>query len=269
LRVARRGHARYCDRYSRLKSSSLACAAGGAVAYAPPAAADHRNGTIRRTAMINAVVDTSSYQATVDFTQIRAAGILGVIHKATQGLADVDARYAERRTRAVNAGLLWGAYHFGTGDDAGKQAEHFLDAVESTGGGDAAHDLLVLDLEANPTPGETTMTLAGAESFVEAIARRTGRWPGLYSGALVKEYLGSQGSATLARCWFWLAEYGDVAHVPAGWSRWTMWQYTNGTLGPGPHVVDGVGPCDRDRFNGTAEQLRAFWPGKHFDRSAP
>jgi len=41
--------------------------------------------------------------------------------------------------------------------------------------------------------------------------------------------------------------------------KWTLWQYTDGGVGPRPHAVDGIGPCDRDMFNGTRKQLKNWW----------
>jgi lysozyme len=63
----------------------------------------------------------------------------------------------------------------------------------------------------------------------------------------------------LANCWFWLAQYGPVAVVPPNWPTWTMWQYTDGAAGPGPHEVDGIGHCDRNRFQGDEEHLHKLW----------
>jgi lysozyme len=103
------------------------------------------------------------------------------------------------------------------------------------------------------------MTLAQAHDFVTHVEKATGRFPGLYSGALIKSALGSKKDALLANCWFWLAQYGPAAVVPANWPTWTMWQYTDGTAGQPPHEVDGIGKCDRDRFNGTEAQLHALW----------
>jgi hypothetical protein len=37
------------------------------------------------------------------------------------------------------------------------------------------------------------------------------------------------------------------------------WQYTGGGLGPAPHEVQGIGLCDRDRFNGTLAALKKLW----------
>jgi lysozyme len=38
-----------------------------------------------------------------------------------------------------------------------------------------------------------------------------------------------------------------------------MWQYTDGGIGPEPHAVNGIGRCDRDKFNGNENQLRKLW----------
>jgi lysozyme len=38
-----------------------------------------------------------------------------------------------------------------------------------------------------------------------------------------------------------------------------MWQYTDGAVGPEPHVVAGIGYCDRDKFNGDLTQLHKLW----------
>jgi GH25 family lysozyme M1 (1,4-beta-N-acetylmuramidase) len=46
---------------------------------------------------------------------------------------------------------------------------------------------------------------------------------------------------------------------PTAWSTWTMWQYTDGAIGPEPHVVDGIGHCDRDKFNGNFDALERLW----------
>ncbi|HYE00445.1 MAG TPA: glycoside hydrolase family 25 protein [Alphaproteobacteria bacterium] len=205
--------------------------------------------------MINAIIDLSHNNANPDFKQIAGAGILGVFHKASQGAGYADPTYAARRAAAKAAGLLWGAYHFGTGEDPEAQAKKFLSVT-----GTPADELLVLDFEPDTTPGQTTMSLAQAEAFVQYIQKATNRWPGVYSGSLAKQDLGSSTKSPLGNCWFWLSEYGPKAIVPPLWKDWTFWQYTDGTVNAAPaDAVPGVGKCDRERFNGTADQLRAFW----------
>ncbi|MEI9963689.1 MAG: GH25 family lysozyme [Caulobacteraceae bacterium] len=50
--------------------------------------------------MLNAVVDLSHHNGTVDLGKAKAAGVLGVIHKASQGLQSVDPAYAANRKKA-------------------------------------------------------------------------------------------------------------------------------------------------------------------------
>lgn len=201
---------------------------------------------------INVVVDLSHHNATVNLNKVKEDGILGVIHKVTQGRTFVDPHYKTNRTKASNAGLLWGAYHFGTGSEGVKQAEHFLGVVQPDD-----KTLLVLDFEGNPQGPD--MSLEEARAFVTHVHSVTGRFPGLYSGHYIKQLLGTNKDPVLANCWFWLAQYGPTAVVPVNWSTWTMWQYTDGAIGPEPHKVAGIGRCDRDKFNGSENDLRKLW----------
>jgi lysozyme len=201
---------------------------------------------------LNVVIDISHHNGNVDLQQAAAAGIVGVIQKATQGLGFVDPTFAINRQKAQAAGLLFGAYHFGTGGDGAAQAQHFVDTV-----GNAPGTLLVLDLEANPVGA--SMSLDDARAFVTQVNAMTGRYPGLYSGSYIKEQLGTASDPVFAQCWLWLAEYGPTPIVPANWPTWTMWQYTDGAFGPEPHIVPGCGRCDRDMFNGGEDQLRRLW----------
>jgi lysozyme len=117
----------------------------------------------------------------------------------------------------------------------------------------------VLDFEQNP--GGPSMSLDDARAFVTHVNEVTGRFPGFYSGSYIKQLLGSAKDPVLAQCWLWLAEYGSTAVVPPNWPTWTMWQYTDGAVGPEPHQVAGIGHCDRDKFNGSEAQLQKLWQG--------
>ncbi|MCA1629271.1 MAG: glycoside hydrolase family 25 protein [Acidobacteria bacterium] len=203
---------------------------------------------------LNVVIDISHHNGNVNLDKAKADGILGVIQKATQGQAGADPTYKTNRTKATNAGLLWGAYHFATGSDGVKQAQNFLNVV-----GNPDKTLLVLDFEPNPTG--PSMSLDEARAFVTHVQQETGRFPGLYSGHFIKQILGVHKDPVLAQCWFWLAQYGPTPVVPPNWDTWTMWQYTDGAIGPPPHKVSGVGRCDRDKFNGSETQLNKLWVG--------
>ncbi|HYY96489.1 MAG TPA: glycoside hydrolase family 25 protein [Pyrinomonadaceae bacterium] len=155
-------------------------------------------------ALLNAVIDLSHHNTVTSFQQAKDAGILGVIHKATQGKHFVDPLYDERRPTALAAGLLWGAYHFGTGGDPVGQADHFLDVVNP-----GPTDLLALDFE--PNPQGPTMTLAEAEAFVRRINDQTGHFPGLYSGeSFINEQLGDNTDTVLRNCFLWIAKFSPT-----------------------------------------------------------
>jgi GH25 family lysozyme M1 (1,4-beta-N-acetylmuramidase) len=204
--------------------------------------------------MLNAVVDLSHHNTVNDFSHIKEDGIIGIIHKATQGLNFVDDKYATRKDRAIALDLLWGAYHFGIGGNPIGQAEHFLNTVKPD-----AKTLLAVDFETNPDGA--TMTLAEAEQLVDHIHQQTGRWPLLYtSRTFMKDAAPGNPATILSNCPLWVASYQDAPSIPKQWGdKWTFWQYTNGVNGPEPHRVKGIVRCDRNQFSGTPEELRALW----------
>ncbi|RYH00454.1 MAG: glycoside hydrolase [Alphaproteobacteria bacterium] len=205
--------------------------------------------------MLNAVIDISHHNKISSFDKVAGAGVLGVIQKATQGFSFKDPTFASNSKRVKSAGMLFGAYHFGTAGDPVAQADFFLSAVGDT-------SLLVLDFEANPQGHD--MSLLEAEQFVHHVFSRTGRYPGLYSGHTIKEALAAAGIASpsqteLSKCWLWFARYGQSPLIPKVWDTWKLWQYTDGAAGNEPHQVAGIGRCDRDMFNGTEAELRQLW----------
>jgi lysozyme len=141
------------------------------------------------------VVDLSHWDQSVDFKLAKEDGILGVIHKATQGLEYVDPKYAERRKAAEEEGYLWGAYHFGVGENGKGQAEHFLETV-----GDNSQVLLALDIEENRNG--KNITPEQAEDFVERILEATDRLPLIYGSA---SFLKDFATPILTKCSLWVA----------------------------------------------------------------
>jgi lysozyme len=165
----------------------------------------------------------------------------------------VDGTYGKFKKAAARYKFLWGSYHFGTGSEVSVQVEHYLSTVKPTD-----RELVCLDFE--PNPNGTTMTLNQAREFVSLFQHRTGRYPVLYGGILLKENLNGKPDELLSKCPLWLAQYGPKPVLPPGWKKHTLWQYTDGEVGPEPHTVAGIGPCDRNQFAGTVAQLRSQWP---------
>ncbi len=225
---------------------------------------------------LDAVIDLSHNVAVTDLALARRrSNILGVIHKASEGGDWIDPAYAERRAMAEAAGMLWGAYHFGTHQYSGaEQAATFLAAARP---GPAT--LIALDLEPNELNLANTMNLGQAEAFVETIYRSTGRLPLVYTHPVwangeaygrfrIRLDRAVDSRSILARCDLWLADYREEPELPMAWARrgWRLWQYAGdekgdrgGALGPLSRAVAGVEKCDRNLFAGDAAALYRFW----------
>lgn len=198
------------------------------------------------------IIDISHYNGSgLDFGAAKMSGVLGVISKATQGTSVVDPMWAMNREKVLDAGLLFGSYHFADGSDGSAQAEWFLKTV-----GPKPGELLCLDFEQN-TAG-STMSVEEAQAFVTTIFDNIGKWPVLYGGQYLKQTVGRTPDPVLSKCPLWLAQYGPTAVLPAGWASWTLWQFTDGSVGS-PPPVPGIGHCDQDRYNGPDSTLPGFW----------
>lgn len=186
-----------------------------------------------------------------DFAAVYEFGIRGIIHKATEGLTDVDARYHARRIDANTAGLLWGAYHFMRPGDPVAQAQHFLATVGP------GVKLLVLDHEDPKVP------LWAALRWLQTVRQITGQTPWLYSGFLIRQQEDNRHTPAFAEFPLWLAEYGPIPKVPLPWQKCVLWQFTGDGVGPEPHTVPGIAhkTCDISSFDGTDDELRAAWEG--------
>jgi lysozyme len=200
------------------------------------------------------VIDLSHHNANPDFVKARADGVIGVIHKATQGTGFVDDKYAPRKTAALAANLLWGAYHFGTGDNVNAQVSHFIDTVRPDGS-----FVLVLDFEKNTTPPMNSMSLNQAKQFLTAVEQQTGQKPVLYTGSFLTDTCGSAAIPDLAQYRVWWARYSNTPHLHATWQNYWLWQYSDGINGPNKKSVNGIGNCDCNTFNGDEAALRASW----------
>jgi lysozyme len=227
----------------------------------------------KASASLDAVIDISHMTNVGDFRLARKkSNILGVIHKASEGGDWRDPLYARRRIQAEAAGLLWGAYHFGTHQYPGAlQAANFLAAARP-----GPTTLMALDLEFNDDNPSNTMQLRQAEDFVQAVLAATGRRPLIYTTAAWADGKPAGGTgrslgtvterSVLVHCPLWLADYRLEPQLPSAWKGkgWHFWQYAGDTEQGGPRSrrvrrVWGIDRCDRNLFRGDAAALRRFW----------
>ena len=166
--------------------------------------------------MLNGI-DCSRYQSTTP----SLTGLSFLFARATYATWP-DPVYQTHISNARKAGLIVGAYHFGTAAPVASQVAAFLAAAGSV-------DLYALDLESNG--GQPSMTWTQARAFIAAV-KATGRTIGLYHS--------ESGYPSLGQDFDWVANWSTI---PA--RHWDFHQYRGS-------------PLDLDHFNGTLAQLRAL-----------
>lgn len=219
-------------------------------------------------AIVPLVADMAHFNP-VNFSELKAAGFVGVIHKARQGIAVGDPKYAARMAAAKNASLRWGAYDFATRDDVAANVAAFLASARLE-----ATDSAWLDFEDN---AHSQMTGAQAYEFLDRVAQKRGHPCGIYGGNRIREqikphdpkWIDMARVAPLWQCRYIKAQPADNAElfrrVPAipPWTKNFLIQYTGDGVGPRPHSAPGLqNGADLNAFAGAAEELAAAWVGE-------
>jgi GH25 family lysozyme M1 (1,4-beta-N-acetylmuramidase) len=202
-------------------------------------------------------VDVSSHQRDVAWSTLYGSGVRWAYTKATEGTSYRNAYFTQQYNGPYQLGMVRGAYHFATPDSTGgaAQADYF---VAHGGGwsGDGRTLPGVLDIEWNPYGpacyGKSKSQMVGwIRDFLNRYKARTGRAAVIYTAtSWWTQCTGNYGGFGANP--LWVARYAStVGKLPAGWSSYTMWQYTS----------TGKTVGDHDRFNGNLDQLRDFASG--------
>lgn len=201
------------------------------------------------------VIDLSHWDTVTSWPEVKAAGIVGVIHKATESTTYVDPNYVSRKSEALAAGLLWGAYHFAHSGNIAAQVNAFLGVTGID------HTMLyALDWE---DTAAGTMTAAEAQEFINYVEAVIGiNLMVIYSGNTLKEQLGSATNGFFGRRRLWLADWASTPVPQASWTAPWLWQYSDGVSGPAPLNCPGIADaCDTSSWAGTDAELIAQWAG--------
>jgi lysozyme len=165
-------------------------------------------------------IDVSHYQGEVSWPAVAEAGVRFAFIKATDGIQDVDPRFAQNWAGAKGAGIVRGAYHFfRPALDAQRQAAHFSSVV-------AMDDLALppaLDVEVTDGLDRTALQ-DGIRTWLEAVRAAFGRQPIVYTDP---SFWQNSVAADFSAYPLWLACYADAPEVPAAWRAWTFWQHTD------------------------------------------
>ena len=250
-----------------LTTAGRATAAGGSSSITHPDADHAGSGLLRlgraagpvpvpsNTATRTLGMDVSSYQGNVDWSSAWNNGARFAYVKATEGTGYVNPYFAQQYNGSRSVGMIRGAYHFALPDRTSgvAQADYF---VNHGGGWSADGGTLppALDIEYNPY-GPTCYGLTAAQmvawlhSFSDEVHARVGRYPVIYSTTDWWTYCTGNDASFAGKNPLWIARYASApGKLPAGYSTWSVWQYT----------YAGPFPGDSDVFNGSTDALRQF-----------
>ena len=163
-------------------------------------------------------VDVSHHSGDVDWVTVREQGYQFAYVKASEGMDNPDARFAEHWAALKKLGMPRGAYHFYvTEDDPDKQVAFFLSRL----GDDPGELPPVVDIEllGKGTTGDMSAPL---KRFLAKLAAGTGMTPMIYTRP---KFWAEHYEPEFGRYHLWLSEYGvKMPKVPFGWTNWTLWQ---------------------------------------------
>ena len=204
-------------------------------------------------------LDVSRWQGNVDWTGARADGARFAYVKATESTSYTNPYFKQQYNGSYASGMIRGAYHFALPDRSSGTAQ--ADWFVSHGGGwspDGRTLPPLLDIEYNPY-GSTcygltpTQMVSWIRSFSSRVKVRTGRYPAIYTTTSWWAQCTANNSSFAATHPLFIARYAStVGTLPAGWTRYTFWQYADAGRFPG----------DQDTFNGSMTRLRALARGQ-------
>src|SRR5262245_51088518 len=207
--------------------------------------------------MTSPVIDLSHHNDTPDWDALKAAGVVGVIHKATEGTSYVDDQLFSRARAAMDAGLKWSTYHFLRDSDPEQQMQHYLKTIDPVQG-----ERVCLDHEDEDVSLEQ---LKDCVTYIQSV--RPDLQICIYSGHLIKDQLpNTVDDEVLNTTSLWIAQYTSASQPswPTGtWKTWSLWQWTDSETVPGCDA-----PVDGDRWNGSTEALLK-WFGPAGEEPAP
>jgi lysozyme len=191
-------------------------------------------------------IDISHWQNFPNFTEVRAAGVIAMIHKATEGSSYVDPNRAKNISNAIKAGIKCCTYHWIKPGNASNQMDFYLKTIDPVPG-----ERVVIDYE------EDGCSLDDLHEAVQTLLDDPrGLQITVYSGHLLKEQLSSHDELLAKNTDLWLAQYtsGTPTWSTETYSHWALWQYSeSGTV----NGIDGS-LVDLNRFDGTDDELLAW-----------
>jgi lysozyme len=199
-------------------------------------------------------VDVSSYQGTIDWSQVAASNYTFAFARVSDGTSSLDPTFLTNYAGIKAAGMAAGAYQFfEPSQDPVAQADELLAAIGPLAPGDLAP---MLDVEVTGGQSEAAI-IQNIDIWVNTVEAGLGVAPIIYTtpGFWDSEVDSNAFSADP----LWVANWGvALPTIPFGWTPdrltgWTFWQHSDDGF------VSGIsGSVDLDYFNGSSTALEDF-----------
>ena len=164
-------------------------------------------------------IDVSHYQGEVDW-KLLEENITFAYIKSTQGAHTVDKLYHQHWKAIQKTTILRGVYHyFDPSIDPKLQALHFIKTTNL----DFGQLPPVIDIEAFEHQN-TESVIHSLRVFLDVFEKNSTCKAVIYTSPGFWNQLDSK---AFSEYQLWLADYGDKALVPEGWSAWLFWQYSS------------------------------------------
>ena len=173
--------------------------------------------------MANQVVDVSTFQQTIDWSQVKQDGIVGAMIRAGYGFGTVDNQYRVNVTGCENNGIPYGMYHYSYAtniEDAKKEAEFFINNAKGT----SPSYPLAMDVEeaSQAAMGKQALT-AMILAFCDMV-KAAGYQPMLYTNLNWATNYIDMSQIDNAGIRVWIAQYNTTLDYKG---NYFLWQYTS------------------------------------------
>jgi GH25 family lysozyme M1 (1,4-beta-N-acetylmuramidase) len=194
-------------------------------------------------------IDVSAFQGQINWSSVATGGALFAYIRASEQANIPDQFFAANYQGAKANGLFAGAYHRARPElSSGRsQADYFLDQAQYVEDGRTLPPMLDIEwpranwpgLDAcyNMTPAQMT---AWIRDFVNRVRERTGKPTMIYTNTNWWRPCTNNDPSFGSNPLFISGYLASPPPLPAGWTTWTLWQYSD----------SGALPGDQDVFNG-------------------
>jgi GH25 family lysozyme M1 (1,4-beta-N-acetylmuramidase) len=204
-------------------------------------------------------IDVSAYQGQVDWAAVAAGGAKFAYVRASEQANIPDSYFAANYQAAKANGLYVGAYHRARPDlSSGKaQADFFIDHAGYLADGKTLPPMLDIEWpRANWTGLNDSYNMTAAQlsawikDFVGEVARRTGQRAMIYTNTNWWNPCTGNNAAFGSYPLFIAGYTPTPPALPAGWTKWTFWQYSDSGTLPGDQDVFSGDPVSLTRLAG-------------------